>query len=167
MTPRFKIITWDKFVNNGTYSQTARKKSNLVPPLVQARNRRNKPIPKMCFSPSVLLLRSSKITTSLHVSIIHTSKDYPIINRQTPNWERKHSSALSLTTALVGSGWSTPHPRSLPPRKKNHFPIYMRLDESQGRSGREWNISPPPVFDPQTVQAVASRYTDYAILAHP
>jgi hypothetical protein len=26
-----------------------------------------------------------------------------------------------------------------------------------------WKISPPPGFDPQTVQPVASRYTDYAI----
>jgi hypothetical protein len=27
-------------------------------------------------------------------------------------------------------------------------------------------ISPPPVFDPRTVQPVASRYTDWAIPAH-
>jgi hypothetical protein len=27
-------------------------------------------------------------------------------------------------------------------------------------------ISPPPGFDPRTVQLVASRYTDYAIPAH-
>jgi hypothetical protein len=27
-------------------------------------------------------------------------------------------------------------------------------------------ISPPPGFDPQTVQPLASRYTDYAIPAH-
>jgi hypothetical protein len=34
------------------------------------------------------------------------------------------------------------------------------------RSGRMRKISPPPWLDPQTVQPVASRYTDYAIPAH-
>jgi hypothetical protein len=28
------------------------------------------------------------------------------------------------------------------------------------------NISPPPGFDPRTIQPVASRYTDYAVSAH-
>ena len=32
----------------------------------------------------------------------------------------------------------------------------------EGRSGQIWKISLPPGFDPQTVQPVASRYTDYA-----
>jgi hypothetical protein len=36
----------------------------------------------------------------------------------------------------------------------------------QGRSGRVRKISPPPGFDPRTVQPVASRCTDYAISAH-
>jgi hypothetical protein len=36
----------------------------------------------------------------------------------------------------------------------------------QGRSGRVRKISPPPGFDPRTVQPGASRYTDYAIPAH-
>ena len=31
-----------------------------------------------------------------------------------------------------------------------------------GRSGRVQKISPPPGFDPRTVQSVASRYTDWA-----
>ena len=35
----------------------------------------------------------------------------------------------------------------------------------QGRSGRVRKVSPPPGFDPQTVQPVASRYTDCAIPA--
>ena len=34
----------------------------------------------------------------------------------------------------------------------------------QGRSGLVLKISPPPGFDPRTVQPVASRYTDYTIL---
>jgi hypothetical protein len=32
--------------------------------------------------------------------------------------------------------------------------------------GQVHKISSPPGFDPQTVQTVASHYTDYAILAH-
>jgi len=32
----------------------------------------------------------------------------------------------------------------------------------QSRSGQVRNISPPPGFDPRTVQPVASRHTDYA-----
>jgi hypothetical protein len=36
----------------------------------------------------------------------------------------------------------------------------------QDRSGRVRKISPPAEFDPRTVQAVASRYNDYAIPAH-
>ena len=52
---------------------------------------------------------------------------------------------------------------ALPPGKTRH-PLYRRLGGSQGRFGQAWKISPPPGFDPQTVQPVVSRYTDYAIL---
>jgi hypothetical protein len=46
------------------------------------------------------------------------------------------------------------------------YPLYRRLGRPQGRSGLVLKISPPPEFDPRTVQLVASRYTDYAIAAH-
>jgi hypothetical protein len=36
----------------------------------------------------------------------------------------------------------------------------------QGQSGRMQKILPPPEFDPQSIQPVASRYTDYTIPAH-
>jgi hypothetical protein len=39
--------------------------------------------------------------------------------------------------------------------------LYRRLGGPQGRSERLRKISPPPGFDPRTVQPVASRYTDY------
>jgi hypothetical protein len=51
--------------------------------------------------------------------------------------------------------------RSLPPGK-TRYPLCRRLGGSQSRSGPVWKISPPPGFDPRTVQPVASRYTDYA-----
>jgi hypothetical protein len=51
--------------------------------------------------------------------------------------------------------------RTLPPGK-TRYPLYRRLGEPQGRSGQVRKISPPPGFDPRTVQPVANRYTDYA-----
>jgi hypothetical protein len=48
------------------------------------------------------------------------------------------------------------------PREKIRFPLYRRLSGPQGPSGQVRKISPPPGFDPRTVQHVASRYTDYA-----
>jgi len=52
-------------------------------------------------------------------------------------------------------------PRPLyPPQGKTRYPLYRRLDGSQGWSGRVRQISPPPGFDPRTAQPVASRYTD-------
>ena len=44
---------------------------------------------------------------------------------------------------------------------KTGYPLYRRLGGSQGRSGQMRKISPPPGFDPRTVQSVASCYTDW------
>jgi hypothetical protein len=53
-------------------------------------------------------------------------------------------------------------PAALPPWK-TLYPLYRRLGGPQDRSGRVRKISPPPRFDPRTVQSVVSRYTDWAI----
>ena len=45
-------------------------------------------------------------------------------------------------------------PVALPPGK-SRYPSYRRLDGPQGLSGRVRKISPPPGFDPRTVQTVA------------
>jgi hypothetical protein len=45
------------------------------------------------------------------------------------------------------------------------YPLYRRVGKSQDRSGRVQKTLLLPVFDPPTVQAVASRYTDCAIPA--
>jgi hypothetical protein len=42
--------------------------------------------------------------------------------------------------------------RSLPPRK-TRYPLYRRLGGPHGRSGQVRKISPPPEFDPRTVQS--------------
>ena len=55
--------------------------------------------------------------------------------------------------------WSAARPgRNLPPGKAR-YPLYRRLGEPLGRSGRA-EILAPPGFDPRTVQPVVSRYTD-------
>ena len=45
-------------------------------------------------------------------------------------------------------------PAALPPEKAR-YPLYRRLGRPQGRFGRVRIISPPPGFDPRTVQPVA------------
>ena len=50
--------------------------------------------------------------------------------------------------------------------EKTRCALYNRLGGPHGRSWRMGKISPPPGFDPWTVQAVASRYIGYAIPNH-
>jgi len=67
-----------------------------------------------------------------------------------------------LTTALEGGeGSASRLGRSLL-AGKSRYPLYRSLGGPQGRFGQAQKISPPPGFDPRTVQPVASRYTDYA-----
>ena len=49
---------------------------------------------------------------------------------------------------------------------KTRYPLYRRVGGPQGRSGWVQKISPPPGFDPWTIQPIASRYTDYTIWAY-
>jgi len=56
-------------------------------------------------------------------------------------------------------------PATLAPRK-TRCPMYRRLGGPQGQSGQVQKILPPPGFDPQTAEPVASHYTDRAIPAH-
>jgi hypothetical protein len=67
-----------------------------------------------------------------------------------------YSSTLPSTSALDGGSWSTPRPGRFTPGKETWYPLRRRLGEPRGRSGRVRKISPPPGFDPQTVQPVAS-----------
>ena len=67
---------------------------------------------------------------------------------------------------LDGGGWSTPRPGRFTLGKVTRDPLCRRMGGPQGRSGRVWKISLPPTFDPQTIQPVACRYTDWAVPAH-
>jgi hypothetical protein len=57
-------------------------------------------------------------------------------------------------------------PSCFMPRKETHYPLYRRLGETHSRSGWVWKISSPPGFHPNTIQPVASHYTDYPTLTH-
>ena len=87
-------------------------------------------------------------------------KGLPRTGHEGPEGEERYSCTLSLTSALNEGGWSTPRPGRFTPGKETRYPLYRRLGGPQGRSGRVLKISPPPGFDPWTVQLVASRYTD-------
>jgi hypothetical protein len=49
---------------------------------------------------------------------------------------QKWSRGISLTSALDGGGWSTSCPSHFTPRKETRYPLYRRLGEPQGKSGR-------------------------------
>jgi len=59
----------------------------------------------------------------------------------------------------MGVGGQCHAPVNLPPGR-TRYPRYRKLDRSQGRSGRVWQISPPLGFDPWTLQPVVSSYID-------
>jgi hypothetical protein len=61
----------------------------------------------------------------------------------------------------VGEG-SVSRPGHFSPPGKTWYPLYRRLGGPQSRSGQVQKIFPALGFDPQIVQPVASRYTDYA-----
>jgi hypothetical protein len=65
----------------------------------------------------------------------------------------------------MGVGGQRDAPAFLP-LEKTWYLLYRRPGGPQGQSGQVWKTLPPPGFDPWTVQPVASRYTDCAILAH-
>jgi hypothetical protein len=93
-------------------------------------------------------------------------KVHPITCHEGTEREKRYSCTLSLISALDGKGWLTPSPGALVPGMTG-YPLHSRLGRPRGRSGRVRKMSPPlPGFDCRTVQALASRYTDYATPAH-
>ena len=65
----------------------------------------------------------------------------------------------------MGVGGQHHTPATLPPGK-TWYPLHRRLGGPQGQFGWVQKISPPPEFDPQTIQPVVSRYTNYTFLAY-
>ena len=64
------------------------------------------------------------------------------------------------TPALEEGGWLAPCPSHFMPGKETQRPLYSRLGGPWGRSRWIHKISPPPEFEPQTVQPVISHYTN-------
>jgi len=58
-----------------------------------------------------------------------------------------------LTSALEGGEGSASRPGHTLPPVKTGYPLYRRLGGPQGWSGQVWKISPPPGFDPRTVDS--------------
>ena len=83
-------------------------------------------------------------------------KVHPRTGHEDPEGEQMYSCTLPSTWALDGVSGQYQGPAALPPGKTG----YRRLRGAQDRSGRVRKISPPPGFDPRTLQPVASRYTD-------
>jgi hypothetical protein len=54
-------------------------------------------------------------------------------------------------------GWLTPRFGRFTSWKEIRYPLYRRLDGTQGPSGRVRKNAPPPGFDPPTVQLAASQ----------
>ena len=64
----------------------------------------------------------------------------------------------------MGEGGQHHAPAALLPGK-TQYPLYRRMGGLQGWYGRVRKISSPPGLDPRSVQPVASRYTDRAMVA--
>jgi hypothetical protein len=74
--------------------------------------------------------------------------------------------ALSLLDFDATRGWAVnATPRPLYPLGKIP-PLYRWLVVPRDWSGQVRKISPPPGYEPRTVQSVGSHYTDYAVPAH-
>ena len=73
-----------------------------------------------------------------------------------------YTSTFSLTSVLDGVGGQRHAPAASPPGK-DRYPLLCRTGGPQVMSGRVPKISPPPGFDPPSLQPEASRYADWAI----
>jgi hypothetical protein len=83
-------------------------------------------------------------------------KFHPKTGHEDPHEDQIYSSALSLTLALDELRGQR-HASAASPSGKTRYPLYMWLGRPQGRVQK---ISPPPEFDPRTVQPVANRFRD-------
>ena len=97
----------------------------------------------------------------MHFAVTNKGKGkvLPRTGHEGPEGEQMYSSTLPSTSAIDGVGGQRHAPAALPPGM-TRYPLYRKAGWAQGRSGRVWKISPPPGFDPRTVQSVTSRYTD-------
>jgi hypothetical protein len=92
------------------------------------------------------------ITTIITAHVVKCKgKVHPRTGHEGSEGEQMYSCTLPSTSALDGVDGQRHAPAALPPGK-TRCPLDRRLGGHQGRSGRVRNISPPPGFDPRTVQ---------------
>ena len=130
---------------------------------------------RFCNCPATRLILGSQLSNQLsgiffYMSLINSElsvpgKGYPM----SCLWRHRGKAEVKLqpirSLGARWGGWSTPRPRRFTSGKETPYPLYIRLGGSQGRSEWARKVSPPPGFDPRTIQHIASRYTDYAIPA--
>ena len=85
-------------------------------------------------------------------------KVHPITGHEGPEVEYRYSSTLSLTLVLSGVGGQRHAPAALAPERPGTNCTEGWLDPTAGLDGCG-KSRPPPGFDPQTVQPLASLYT--------
>ena len=71
---------------------------------------------------------------------------------------------VELSLPSAHDGWSMPCTHSFTPRK-DPVPTVQKAGWAAVPVCMAWKISPPPQFNPWTVQSIANHYTDYAIMA--
>jgi len=103
----------------------------------------------------------AKLGTACQVWSKGKGKVHTRTGHEGPKGEQRYST-LSLTSAIEGVGSQRHAPAALPP-EMSRYPLYRRPGEPQGRSGQVRKISLTPEFDPRTIQAVATCYTNYVI----
>ena len=74
-------------------------------------------------------LKISNLFDFLWVIVRDNTKVDPITGHE---WEQRYSSTLSLTSALVVGGWTTPRPRTLYHRERDPIPIVLKVGWTPG-----------------------------------
>jgi len=98
---------------------------------------------------------------------IYKGKFQPRTGHESTVGKQMYSCTLYWTSALNVGGWSTLRPGHFTPGKKTRFSLYRRRGGPPEPlwTGAE-NFTPsPPEFGRQTVQSLASRYTNCTIPA--
>jgi rRNA maturation protein Nop10 len=155
MQRKFHVVLWNALHTQGISNICFVKKSisDILP--YQGTNLYN------CFSWESLCRYITNLNSILSLKVkVSKCTFYPRTGHEGPGGECMYSSTLSLTSALDGGVWSTPHPGRFTPEKRPGTHL-QELDEIQGPSGRVRNVSPPPGFDPRTVQSVATSTTPF------
>ena len=103
-----------------------------------------------------------KVKVNVKCTLVQTLR---LCTGRTAHRRSRGIALLFLDKALEGNeGSASRLDRFLSPGKIR-YPLCRRLGGPQRRSGQLRKILSAPGFDPRTVQPVASRYTDWAILA--